>query len=903
MLLARIAAELRINSGLYGELLPVQFMEESQEIFNLADFWLETLFHLARECSAHNAELSLQLRETHAALSLRWRDQSLEGQARAAVLDAVDRLGRKLVLMVENMQALNENVDKDFGWGLRQALQSESKIMLVATATSRFRGLDNAEQPFFELFRILTLETLDTDDCRRLWQVASGDAVSGRDIRPLQILTGGSPRLLVIIAGFAQHRSLRQLMEELITLVDDHTEYFRGHLDALGKTERRVYIAVIDLWQASKPGEIAARARMDVRIVSTMLGRLANRGAVIVEGSGKKRFYTAAERLYSIYYKLRRQRSEASVIENLIRFMAVFYNEAEQAEMFHQFLSEADDNPAIREALANASATLPKLDSLTIGAARPGVSKPEPDKNATSARHTAASTAGPAQPSETSEAWEGHIRKKIKAAFERGAFNDVIRIVDQTLLPDSRSLPQMSEELVAWALHKKADAHKELSDSESAIAAYEEVLERLGDSKEPNSQLWVAATLSDKGDSEQELGDLVSAIEAYEELVDRFGASDVPGLQNWVALTLVDMGDTRRELGDLEKAFAAYGEVVKRFGPSDVPELQFWVAAALVDMGDARKELCDWEEAITAYDKVNVRFGTSDEPELQRLLATALVNKASAWKKLGDWEQAIATYDEVNVRFGTSDEPVLQWSLASALINKAEAQTNLGDFEASIMTYRNMVKRYGASEEPDVVNLVALALIFSGFSTALLDKSEEAIVDFDEVVKRFGASNVAEHRGWVALALLGKGQTQARIGCLEDALRTYDTLKKKISSLTDKEQIRFAWRVNWSRAYLLIAQGEQGMAMDALRSAYDVFEPSREEMMDEMLRFAPDLIANGASPREVAEVLAGDNEKCETLQPLVVALRQEAGEEVRAPVEMLEVAADIRKRIKERAAT
>ena len=368
MLLARIAAELRINSRIYGNMLPVQFMEESQEIFNLADFWLETLFHLARECSAHNAELSLQLQETHAALSLRWRDQSLEDHARAAVLDAADRLGRKLVLMVENMQALNESVDKDFGWGLRQALQSEPQIMLVATATSRFKGLDNAEQPFFELFRILTLEPLDTEDCRRLWQVASGDAVSGRDIRPLQILTGGSPRLLVIIAGFAQHRSLRQLMEELITLVDDHTEYFRGHLDALGKTERRVYIAVIDLWQASKPGEIAARARMDVRVVSTMLGRLANRGAVIVEGSGKKRFYTAAERLYSIYYKLRRQRSEASVIENLIRFMAVFYNEA---EMFHQLLSEADDNPAIREALENARTALPKLDSLNVGATRP----------------------------------------------------------------------------------------------------------------------------------------------------------------------------------------------------------------------------------------------------------------------------------------------------------------------------------------------------------------------------------------------------------------------------------------------------------------------------------------------------------------------------------------------------
>ena len=37
--------------------------------------------------------------------------------------------------------------------------------MLLATAISRFKGLDDAAQPFFELFRILDLGPLDTDAC------------------------------------------------------------------------------------------------------------------------------------------------------------------------------------------------------------------------------------------------------------------------------------------------------------------------------------------------------------------------------------------------------------------------------------------------------------------------------------------------------------------------------------------------------------------------------------------------------------------------------------------------------------------------------------------------------------------------------------------------------------------
>ncbi|MDE2871152.1 MAG: hypothetical protein OXQ94_05635, partial [Gemmatimonadota bacterium] len=38
MLLARVAAELRSNEDFAASLLPVRFMEESQEIFSLTDF-------------------------------------------------------------------------------------------------------------------------------------------------------------------------------------------------------------------------------------------------------------------------------------------------------------------------------------------------------------------------------------------------------------------------------------------------------------------------------------------------------------------------------------------------------------------------------------------------------------------------------------------------------------------------------------------------------------------------------------------------------------------------------------------------------------------------------------------------------------------------------------------------
>ena len=342
MLLARTAAEIRTSSELSQKLLPVRFMEESHEIFNMGDFWLETLFHLAREIDSSNASLAQELRASHSDLTQQWRGGDLEERALSTVLKTADELDRQLVLMVENLQAMNNAVDDLFGWKLRKVLQTEPQIMLLATATTRFKGLDDVEQPFFELFRTIFLDPLDTEESRCLWQMATGDEMGGRAIRPLEILTGGDPRLLIATAQFARHLPMRALLENIVSLVDDHTEYFRAHLEGFAKTERRVYLAVIDLWQPSTANEIAARARMDIRTTSSLLGRLIDRGAIAADGKGKMRRYTAVQRLYSIYYKMRHEQGSPTVINHLIAFMIEFYSTAELVDALKTPIEAAD---------------------------------------------------------------------------------------------------------------------------------------------------------------------------------------------------------------------------------------------------------------------------------------------------------------------------------------------------------------------------------------------------------------------------------------------------------------------------------------------------------------------------------------------------------------------------------
>ena len=696
MLLARAAAEMRTDDELAERLLPVRFMEESQEIFNTVDFWLETLFHLARESAALDPELARELRETHADLSTRWREQSLEAHARSAVLSAADRLDRKLVLMVENLHSLCESVDEDFGWKLRGVLQSEPQIVLLASATSRFEGLDDAEQPFFELFRIIGLEPLTTEECRRLWQAVSGDAVSGREIRPLQILTGGSPRLLVIVAGFARHHSLRQLMEELVTLIDEHTEYFRSHLEVLAKTERRVYLSIIDLWRPSSTAEIAARARMDVRTVSTMLGRLVKRGAVTAEGSGRKRLYAAAERIYSIYYKLRRERDEAAIVENLIRFMVVFYNEEEQAEVFPKLIQEAAESAVIREGLDRAAAKIPEFDSLysniTLGSLVDSESSELSAKNG---------------------GWE-RLLQGITAALNQGEFEKVLKTANRL----GRLLQGVASGI------NESELGKYIMTANRTLTPYVTLLSQL--------------------------------------------------LQPLDAVLLIVKANAHRKRGELGKAIAEYENIV-------------------------------------------VRYCENNKSEIQRLVAIALVRKGNTLEELGNFRAAIMACEEVVKRFSDSDEPEIQCWIATALINKSMIQTQTGDADAALSTCAELERRLG-------------------------------------------------------------------------------------TFLTDEQEVEFKWRVKYTQAKALLTKEDHQAAMDAFRSAYAAFALDNENMIQEMLWVVPNLIAAGASTLELIEILTSDEAKSGALEPFIVALRQHAGETVRAPAEVIEVAADILKRIEGKAA-
>lgn len=786
MLLARVAAELRSNDAFSQHLLPVRFMEESFEAYDIGEFWLEAMFHLALEIERSAPDVATELRQSHQDLSARWRPD-LATQALATLLDAADQLDRRLVLLVENLADLCGDVDDDFGWALRGALQTEPRLMLLSSATTRFQELDDVSQPFFELFRFVNLKPLDSAACVRLWNAVSGHRASEKAIRPLEIFTGGSPRLLVMVAEFAGHRSLPQLMDELVVLMDNHTEYFRGHLERLPKGERRVYVATIDLWQPSSTSEIAQRARMDVRTTSTCIGRLVNRGMVSMRGSGVRKRYVATERLYCIYYKLRRERDETSVVRNLIRFMTAFYMHDELMVMFDDFTKSAKDHSTIAEVL------------------------------------------------------ESGVLPALAEDLKERRYGDVLRDCDRFLSVESPA------ETACRLLRMKAACLHETGDHEGVIATCNELLERYRDQATPSLRESIVTALLRRGVARRRLGDVHGAVRAYREVVrayDEYGGLEAT---EPLALAYYNMAVGLRELDDVPGAVDTYDKLVTGLVDASDPATRSWVAQGMVDSGVLMcRDMGESARAKDTYNDLIARFDNVSAPDVRRQVALAIVYRGIAEHRMGEPRSAMASWNEVIERF--------------------------------------------SQDMPETREVVARAMHHRAIEFALTGRANDAYKELNRIVDEFGGDAGEDVRAVVGRALATRAAVEIEIGRPEEALHTSATLGRDFAMLSGE---RFVWQAACLESRAYFAMGDLANGGRRLRAACRAFGPN-DESIRELGVLVHESLASGFPIQDLIHALSSDVNDPGRLAPLLVALRQKAGKDVRAPDEVLDVAADIR---------
>jgi tetratricopeptide (TPR) repeat protein len=337
MLVLRAAASIAGDKELNSRWYPLVFSEESYEVSTAAEFWLRAVFHLGKQ------EKNETLVQAHDQLRAEKDEKRLYERALACLMDFADRQKKRLLLVVENLNMLlAEQIGSDQSWDLRHTLLNEPRIMLLGTAPSRFDEIDNAGKAMFDLFKIHYLDPLNTQESKLLWEYLIEERIEENKIRPLQILTGGNPRLMAIISSFAVGASFRELMKQLTSMIDEYTTYFKSNIESLPSLERKVFVTLANIWEPAEAARVAREARIDVNKASSLLKRLESRGCVgILKSSGRKKNYQVTERLYNIYHLMRISGSQSDRVRAVVDFMINFYETEELANKISQLTKEA----------------------------------------------------------------------------------------------------------------------------------------------------------------------------------------------------------------------------------------------------------------------------------------------------------------------------------------------------------------------------------------------------------------------------------------------------------------------------------------------------------------------------------------------------------------------------------
>ena len=954
-LLLRVAAEVRRDASLSSGFFPVVFAEESYEVGTAGELWLECLSRLAGQ--APHREGGPDLRLTVEDLRTIRDDRTLGERCLAALLDFSDREGKRLVLMVENLNMMFGDMadSREAGWRLRKTLQTEPRIILLASATSRFDEIDHPGHALYDLFRVLALRPLDTGECAVLWETVSGQHRPREMIRSLEILTGGSPRLLAIVARFGAGRSFRELMDELLDLVDDHTEYFKSHLESLPAQERRVYLALADLWKPALTREIADRARIETSKCSAQLTRLIERGTVqIAGGSARRKQYYLSERLYNVYYLLRRRRRPDHLIEALIRFMASYYSPRELKEIVVRIPHEAEDlDTRIRSLHRSAFAQLVKLPALAgyreeLHAMTPADFAEILNRTSAPSDEAGTATTGIGQDHRSADQRHRATDASPEVMAAKNLFDDAVALWNQDRAEDALAvfeelmsrfgeseMPALLEG-VAMTLVNKGVVLGGIDRPEEALTVWDEVVSRFGESEAPILLEQVAKALVNKGVVLGGINHPEKALLAYDEVVSRFGESKAPTLLEKVPMALVNKGATLRKLDRPEEALTVWDEVVSRFGESETPALLEGVAKALVNKAAALGGIDRPEEALTVWDEVVSRFGESETPALLERVAKALVNKGVVLGGINHPEKALLAYDEILSRFGESEAPTLLEEVANALFNKGVTLGGLARPEEELLAYDEVLSRFGESETPALLERVAMTLVNKGVALDGLNRPEKALLAYDEVLSQFGESEAPILLEGVAMALVNKGAILGKLNRPEEALEAWEEVVNRFGgskpsalrgwseiALLDKADLELKggryeaaietagrvldqpftvspahrWGGHLIRARAVIARGDPSGSeqdVEAMLAILPKLDSFPSAFLHALMTFSIDL-----GPARMRELIQA-SPAADLLLPLTTALEWELGLTPRVAQEVEEVARDIQQDLAKR---
>jgi len=167
----------------------------------------------------------------------------------------------------------------------------------------------------------------------------------------------------------------------------------------------------------------------------------------------------------------------------------------------------------------------------------------------------------------------------------------------------------------------------------------------------------------------------------------------------------------------------------------------------------------------------------------------------------------------------------------------------------------------------------------------------EAIETYEEVINKFDSSQDHDLQNLNIEALVHKAELLVTQQKIEDLITTHNLMIQRCSELRGLRK----WDLARLEIQILLCQGNYTVATDSFQLLYTTFKFDKEAHVRVIINVVTKLVAGGVSPDSLLEIISSNDARENTLRPLLVALKLEAGEEVHTSGEILEIASDVRK--------
>jgi len=758
--------------------------------------------------------------------------------------------GRKVVLFIENLGQTLGYFDDDELSKLRGFFQTRPNISVVASAISLFKLSNKPDHPFYGFFSIRTLKPLNNKGAREFlrWLAELNnkpELVKQLESENSQVrvnaiygLTGGNHRLLSMLSNVLDVNGLCELVNPFVQMIDrELTPYYQQRLDRLSPQQNNIIRVIAEEHgRAITVKEIAQFTFSTSQIVSKQCHLLKQRSYIRSIKIGVESCYELNEPLLRIVLDMKEGRDEPLPI--IVNFLKYWY------ETFELKKLEAVAPPEIMEYYRQAQTALNRMvlkegiiktDSIKSEAAR--------DKKTTS---------------ESDE---------INALVSDKQYDLALTKIEEFITQQEVTGEIANLIAVAKLLLRKATVYSEWNQPDNELRTYDEIINRFGESENPELMVRVAKALLNKGYTLGQLDQPDNELKTYDEIINRFGESENPELMVRVAKALFNKGITLGQLGKPDNELKTYEEVINRYGKSNNPDLMEAVANSLIQKGYSFGQLDQYDNSLIAYEEVIKRYGTSENPEIMVHVAQALFNKGYTFEQLEQLDNAIKTYGEIIKRYDDSDNPDLMAQVAMALVNKGISLGQLNQLDNAIKTFEEVIKRYDGIDNISLMVRVARALVNKGFALGLRDQSDDELKTYEEVINRYGESDNPELMEAVARALNGKGFTLGQLGQEDNALKSYEEVINRFrESKNPNIWFQLARAFN-SKGDNLVQHGQEVRALKAYEEVINRFSDSKDNDLKEYVVEALINKADYSAEQEEPEVTFELYKKALALNP------------------------------------